>query len=193
MADETTDVGERARPGDPELHRHLQVAARREAQGLDPRRRPELDAVAPDGKTYVLELNEAGDKISVSRNTINAVSAAASLAAGIGRHGRDRGQRRRRGGAERDPDQDQRLRLRQRSRQRRRRDAQRREHLQDRVRRRWRPRWPSAAAAPAGIGASIGVSVARNFIGWTPGGDEMPAEVQAYLKNTSVDADGDLA
>jgi len=40
--------------------------------------------MAPDGKTYVLELNEAGDKISVSRDTINAVSAAASIAAGIG-------------------------------------------------------------------------------------------------------------
>lgn len=40
--------------------------------------------VAPDGKAYVLELNATGDKIGVSRETINAVSAAASLAVGIG-------------------------------------------------------------------------------------------------------------
>ncbi len=43
-----------------------------------------------------------------------------------------------------------------------------------------------------GVGASIGVSVARNFIGWTPGGSETPAEVQAYLKNTSVRTTDDL-
>ena len=34
----------------------------------------------------------------------------------------------------------------------------------------------------AGVGASIGVSVARNFIGWTPDGTETPAQVQAYLR-----------
>ena len=43
--------------------------------------RPAL--VAPDGKTYVLELTDE-NTISVSRETINAVSAAACLAVGIG-------------------------------------------------------------------------------------------------------------
>src|SRR5690606_34562439 len=39
--------------------------------------------VAPDGATYVLALMDDG-RISVSRNTINAISAAASLAAAFG-------------------------------------------------------------------------------------------------------------
>ena len=45
----------------------------------------------------------------------------------------------------------------------------------------------------AGVGASIGVAVARNFIGWTPGGsDETPAQVRAYLMDSSVHTDGAL-
>jgi hypothetical protein len=43
------------------------------------------------------------------------------------------------------------------------------------------------------VGVSIGIAVARNFIGWTPGGVESPAQVQAYLSNTSVVADGKLS
>ncbi|MCX7200707.1 MAG: hypothetical protein NTW37_22665, partial [Proteobacteria bacterium] len=44
-----------------------------------------------------------------------------------------------------------------------------------------------------GVGVSIGVSVAQNFIGWTPGAStSTPAQVQAYLKDSSVRADGDL-
>jgi hypothetical protein len=46
--------------------------------------------------------------------------------------------------------------------------------------------------ADAGIGASIGIGVARNFIGWTPDGTNTPAQVQAYLMDSSVDADGAL-
>ncbi len=44
----------------------------------------------------------------------------------------------------------------------------------------------------AGIGVSIGISVARNFIGWTPDGTAIPVDVKAYLDNTSVHADDDL-
>ena len=43
-----------------------------------------------------------------------------------------------------------------------------------------------------GVGASIGVSVARNFIGWTPSGTSTPAEVQAYIAASSVTAAGSL-
>ncbi|MGB8168696.1 MAG: hypothetical protein WCF18_14460, partial [Chthoniobacteraceae bacterium] len=44
-----------------------------------------------------------------------------------------------------------------------------------------------------GVGASIGIAVARNFIGWTPGATtETPAEVRAYLLNSSVTAGDDL-
>jgi len=45
-----------------------------------------------------------------------------------------------------------------------------------------------------GVGASIGVAVARNFIGWTPGADAATAmQVQAYLEDTPVVAAGDLS
>jgi len=43
----------------------------------------------------------------------------------------------------------------------------------------------------AGVGVSIGIGVAQNFIGWQPGeSTPTPAEVQAYLKNTSVQSTG---
>src|SRR5262249_56430391 len=46
----------------------------------------------------------------------------------------------------------------------------------------------------AGIGASIGIAVARNFIGWTPNSDTpTPAEVKAFLKDSAVQAAGDLS
>jgi Ca2+-binding RTX toxin-like protein len=44
----------------------------------------------------------------------------------------------------------------------------------------------------AGVGASIGASLARNLIGWDTNGIYMPAQVQAYVRNSSIDAEGDL-
>ena len=44
----------------------------------------------------------------------------------------------------------------------------------------------------AGISGSIGASVARNLIGYTLAGVRTPAQVQAYVKNSSIDADGHL-
>jgi len=43
-----------------------------------------------------------------------------------------------------------------------------------------------------GVGASIGVSLARNLIGWDLDDNRVPAEVQAYIKESSVDAGGEL-
>ena len=147
--------------------------------------------MAPDGKTYVLELNEAGDKISVSRDTINAVSAAASLAVGVGgtagiavsgagavaqnviltktnAYGLD---------SVLDSAGDVTI------------GAASTSKISSVV---VAASLAIGGGGAAGVGASIGISVARNFIGWTPDGTETPAEVQAYLKNTSVAADGDL-
>src|SRR5688572_23568130 len=39
---------------------------------------------------------------------------------------------------------------------------------------------------------SIGVSTAQNLIGWTAAGVSQPAEVQAYVTNSSIDAEGAL-
>jgi hypothetical protein len=44
----------------------------------------------------------------------------------------------------------------------------------------------------AGVGASIGVAIAENMIGWNRAGERIPAEVQAYVLNSSIDAAGDL-
>ena len=45
----------------------------------------------------------------------------------------------------------------------------------------------------AGVGASIGLSIARNFIGARPGvATAVPAEVQAYVKDSSISAGGAL-
>jgi len=44
----------------------------------------------------------------------------------------------------------------------------------------------------AGGGVSIGTSLARNLIGWTLGGARQPAEVRAYVKDSSLDAAGTL-
>ncbi len=48
------------------------------------------------------------------------------------------------------------------------------------------------AGGTAGVGASIGASLARNMIGWDKDGNYMPAQVQAYLKNSSIATQGDL-
>lgn len=146
--------------------------------------------VAPDGKAYVLELIDA-NTISVSRNTINAVSAAASMAIGVSgsagiavsgagavaqnviltkthAYGLD---------SVLDSGGDVTL------------DAASKSKISSVV---VAASLAIGGGGAAGVGASIGVSVARNFIGWTPDGTKTPAEVQAYLKNTSVDAEGDL-
>ncbi|MBE9183045.1 hypothetical protein IQ268_31410, partial [Oculatella sp. LEGE 06141] len=44
----------------------------------------------------------------------------------------------------------------------------------------------------AGVGASIGVAVARNLIGYDLNGNRVPAEVQAYVSNSSINAGGSL-
>jgi hypothetical protein len=43
-----------------------------------------------------------------------------------------------------------------------------------------------------GVGASIGAAVARNLIGFNSNGDRVPAEVQAYVSNASINAGGNL-
>ena len=155
--------------------------------------------VAPNGKTFVLELDEARGRISVSRGTINALSVAASLAVGIG--GGSAGVAVAGAGAVA-----QNVIL-------SKTDAHAENSIID------SNRFNGSGGAVtlnaestsgisavvvgasvaigggsyAGIGVSIGVAVARNFIGWTPDGNEAEGEVQAYLKDTSVDADGALS
>ncbi len=152
--------------------------------------------MAPDGKAYVLELVKKEDgtsQISVSRNTINAVSAAASLAVGVGvgslgiavsgagavaqnviltktnAYGVN---------SVLDSDDDVTV------------SAASTSKISSAV---VAASLAIGGGGAVGVGASIGISVARNFIGWTPDGTETPAQVQAYLLNTSVAADGDLA
>jgi hypothetical protein len=148
--------------------------------------------LTPDGKTYVLTLSADGKSLSVSRNTINAISAAASVAVGIGlggagvavagagavsqnvilssvnAYGRD---------SFIDSDGDVEV------------EAASNSGISSAV------VALSAAVAggtAAGVGASIGISVARNFIGSQPDGTEVPVTVAAYLQDTAVDADGAL-
>ncbi len=149
--------------------------------------------LAPDGQTYVLELitKDGTNLISVSHTTISAVSAAASLAIGIGGSG---GVAVSGAGAVA-----QNVIL-----------TKTNAYAQDSVLDSYDDVTISAASTStisstvvaaslaiggggaAGVGASIGVSIARNFIGWTPDGTETPAQVQAHLSNTSVKALGDL-
>lgn len=147
---------------------------------------------APDGKTYVLELNETGDAISVSRNTINAVSAAASLAVGVGVG--SLGIAVSGAGAVAQnviltktnaysdnsvltSDDDVTV------------SAGSTSKISSTV---VAASLGVGGGGAVGVGASIGISIARNFIGWRPDGTETPAQVQAYLDNTSVAAVGDL-
>ena len=51
----------------------------------------------------------------------------------------------------------------------------------------------AAAGGATAIGASIGASLARNLVGWTTDGTRTPAEVRAYLSNSSVAATGALS
>ncbi len=44
----------------------------------------------------------------------------------------------------------------------------------------------------AGVAASVGASLAENLIGWDEDGVHTPAQVQAYVKDSSIDTDGDL-
>jgi hypothetical protein len=146
--------------------------------------------VAPDGATYLIVLE--GNKLVVGQDTISAVSAAASLAAGFGGTA---GVAVAGAGAVA-----QNVVL-----------SQANAYAQDSV-------IDSAgdvsfaassdstissivAAASlaiggggtAGVGVSIGIAVAQNFIGWQPGASsETPATVMAYLQDSSVTAGGDL-
>src|SRR5258706_476535 len=45
------------------------------------------------------------------------------------------------------------------------------------------------AAGGVGVGASIGASLAQNLIGWTRDGTSAPAEIQAYVRGSSIQAD----
>ncbi len=48
------------------------------------------------------------------------------------------------------------------------------------------------AGGTVGAGVSIGASVSRNFIGYNQEGQEQAAEVMAYLRDSSINASGDL-
>ncbi|MFA7063480.1 MAG: hypothetical protein WC132_05020, partial [Methanomethylophilus sp.] len=48
-------------------------------------------------------------------------------------------------------------------------------------------------AGVAGVGVSIGASTAQNRIGWKLGEIFAPAEIQAYLQDTEIQASGDLS
>ena len=50
----------------------------------------------------------------------------------------------------------------------------------------------AVAGGAGGVGASIGAAIAENAIGYTTGGAKQAAEVQAYLEDSSVDAEGDI-
>jgi hypothetical protein len=47
------------------------------------------------------------------------------------------------------------------------------------------------AGGTAGVGVSIGVSIAENMIGWEDG-ERAPAEVRAFVQDSSIDASGSL-
>lgn len=49
-----------------------------------------------------------------------------------------------------------------------------------------------SVGSSTGVGASIGAAVANNFIGYKENSDRNPSQVQAYVKNSSVKASGDL-
>ena len=51
----------------------------------------------------------------------------------------------------------------------------------------------SVAVGGVGIGVSIGAAVARNLIGWDASGNRVPALVQAFIRDSSVAAEGDLS
>src|SRR5258706_9116455 len=48
------------------------------------------------------------------------------------------------------------------------------------------------AGGAGGVGASIGASLAENLIRWTRNGTASPAEVQAYVRDSSIQATRDL-
>jgi len=48
------------------------------------------------------------------------------------------------------------------------------------------------AGGQTGVAASVGASLAQNLIGWDKDGNSVPAEVQAYVKNSGITAEGDL-
>jgi hypothetical protein len=145
---------------------------------------------APDGATYLLVRN--GNKIGVSRNTINAVSAAASLAAGIGGTA---GVAVAGAGAvaqnvilskvnaygvnshivsNLDVDL----------------NATSFSNISAAV---IAPSVAIGGSGNVGVGVAVGIAIARNMIGWTPLAlEETPAQVRAYLIDSSVDADGNL-
>ncbi|MHC5860002.1 hypothetical protein [Nostoc sp.] len=50
----------------------------------------------------------------------------------------------------------------------------------------------ASGGGTAGVGVSIGAAVANNFIGYDDNGNRTPAEVQAYIQNSSLAAGGDL-
>ncbi|MFN9549073.1 MAG: hypothetical protein ACK56Q_02210, partial [Pirellulaceae bacterium] len=146
---------------------------------------------APDGDTYLLTL--VGGKIVVSKNTINAVSAAASLSVGIastagvavsgaGAYSQNviLSKVNAYGSASHLVSQgDVNI------------DAVSQSAISSLV----------AAASVAiggastvGVGVSIGISIAENLIGWQPSAStETPAQVRSYLLDSSVDADGQLS
>ncbi|TVS11137.1 MAG: hypothetical protein EA424_24230, partial [Planctomycetaceae bacterium] len=147
--------------------------------------------VAPDGATFLLVLSDDGGKVSVSRSSINAISAAASLAVGLGGTtglavsgagavAQNVVLTRTNAYAENsliESAGDVEL------------SATSVSGITSTV---VAASLAVGGGGTTGIGASIGVGVARNFIGFKPGGDQPEGQVRAYLRNTSVDADGEL-
>jgi hypothetical protein len=145
--------------------------------------------VTPDGTSYTL-LKDANGNLSVSKLTINAISAAASLAAGVGKMGIAVS-----GGAavavnniisnvESYIDssnivsaKDVKL------------DASSASNINATV----VAASFSLAAGKNGVGVSIGIAVARNFIGFESDGDEDRSSVKAYVTDSSITATGKLS
>jgi hypothetical protein len=148
--------------------------------------------IAPDGASYVLTLTDSGT-LHVNRNTINAVSAAASVALGfstgtlgaaisgagaVAQNVILGGTEAYAQGSDMDSVGDVTI------------SAASRTEINSTV--------VSLSVAvgvgsDVGVGASIGIGVARNFIGWVPGADSAtPLKVHALLVDSSVRTDGAL-
>ena len=156
--------------------------------------------VAPDGRTFILELELElnGDTLlSVGRDTINAVSAAAALAAGFGGDAGvaisgagavaqnvvltkvDAYADNSKIGSAANKVGDVTL------------DARSGSTINSTV---VAASLAIGGGGDAGVGVSIGIAVAQNFIGWEPGAStSTPAEVEAYLKDTSLQSGGALS
>ncbi|HZV93547.1 MAG TPA: hypothetical protein VFF72_10035, partial [Caldimonas sp.] len=150
------------------------------------------ELISPDGTTYALELTGTGPlTLSVGKNTINAISAAASMALGLGEVGAAIS-----GagavaqnvilGSTQAYAQDSKLTSAS--------DVSLSATSTSDISSTVLALSAAAGVGNVGVGASIGIAVAENFIGWQPGAnDATPIEVQSYLQDTPVHAGGNLS